>query len=136
MSLRSAYLTAIACLLSAYAFAASSAGDAPPRELASIGDIRSWVEANKGFGVPQSAEFTLAGSHVFVVWNSPFSGPASNYAYSYRERARDHRWELLDFSFFPQPEFMSYAYLDGRNEKLVYISAGGKTLKTVAVKAR
>lgn len=51
----------------------------------------------------------------------------------HRDVPAKHRWELLDFSFFAQPEFVSYAYFDGRNRRLVYVSASGKTLKSIVV---
>jgi hypothetical protein len=56
----------------------------PPKKIGDIAAIRRWVEGSKGFAVPQYAEFTLSGCHVIVAWNSPFSGPASNFVYAYR----------------------------------------------------
>lgn len=124
------YVSLVCAMASSYALAFD---ELPPRQLASLGDIRAWIENNKGFGVPLSAEFTMGDDHVFVCWNSPFSGPASTYVYAYREVSAKHRWELLDFSFFPQPEFVSYVYVDPRARRLVYISASGKTLKAIAL---
>jgi hypothetical protein len=73
---------------------------------------------------------------VLVAWNCPFSGVSSNYAYAYRELADAKGWELVDSSFFPQPEILSHAYFDSRSGKLVYVSVGGKELKSLAIGPR
>jgi hypothetical protein len=127
------YRTAVVALMLALAFftPASFASQEPPKKFGDIAAIRRWVEGSKGFGVPQYAEFTLSGCHVLVAWNSPFPGPASNFVYAYRELASAKGWELVDFSFFPQPEFLSHAYMDARSGMLVYVSGSGKELKSL-----
>src|SRR5262245_40125057 len=84
----------------------------PPMEFDAIADLRRWVEAEKGFGVPETIEARLIGLHVFVAWNCPFSGRNGKYAYIYVRSISTSRWKLVDSSFFEQPETLSFAYVD------------------------
>ncbi|HKA55085.1 MAG TPA: hypothetical protein VKJ47_15630 [Candidatus Binatia bacterium] len=102
-----------------------------PKEFASLTELRAWLEKNKGFGVPQTVESKLHGLHVFVAWNSPFSGRRGFYSWAYVNRAKAGRWQLLDSSFFEHPETLSFAYVDGQSERLQYIGVKGTVLKSV-----
>lgn len=105
-----------------------------PKEFSSLPEIRAWVDAHKVFGHPQAVDADLMGLHVFVAWNCPFSGRAAHYTYAYRLSSATGKWHLLDASFFWGPENLSFAYVDGRLENLVYIGTEGSVLKTVPLK--
>jgi hypothetical protein len=104
-----------------------------PKEFASLIELHSWLEEHKGFGQPESVEASLAGLHVLVAWNSPFSGRAGYYAYVYVESASEKRWRLVDSSFFERPEPLGFAYVDGRSKAVVYVGESGRTLKSVSL---
>lgn len=130
-------LALIACLLLAsQAVAAPDTvpGAQAPADFASLTDLRTWVEANKGFGHPQSIATDLVGLQVVVVWNTPFSGRNGTYVHTYRLDAT-RRWHRVDTSFFERPEPMSYAYVDGNSADVVYVGPSGRTLKKLPLAA-
>jgi hypothetical protein len=104
-----------------------------PAEFASLVELHSWIEEHKGFGQPESMEAKFNGLHAIVVWNSPFSGRAGYYAYSYVESAATKRWRLVDSSFFERPEPLAFAYVDGRSASVIYVGASGRILKSVSL---
>lgn len=106
----------------------------PPKEFGSLTELHGWLEKNKGFGLPQTVESKLTGLHVFVAWNSPFSGRDGIYSWAYINSAKSGRWQLLDSSFFEQPETLSFVYVDGQSERLQYIGVRGGVLKSVSLK--
>ena len=106
----------------------------PPVEFAAITDLRAWIEADKGFGEPETLEAKLIGLHVFVSWNCPFSGRNGRYAYTYVRSTSTGRWKLIDSSFFERPETLSFAYVDAVSERVAYVGLSGAVLKSVPLK--
>ena len=66
-----------------------------------------------------------------MVWNDPFSGRAATYVHAYRRESAKGRWMLLDSDLIERPEPVSYAYVDGNNDKIVYVGRSGRILKVV-----
>jgi len=119
---------------SPFSFALDAPDRHPPAEFAAVTDLRAWIEADKGFGEPETLEAKLTGLHVFVAWNCPFSGRDGKYAYTYVKSTSTGRWRLLDSSFFERPETLGFAYIDDLSESVAYVGISGRVLKSVSLK--
>ena len=115
--------------------ASASPDGTPPATFGNEEAVRAWIETQKGFGVPQFAEFELSGRHVLVAWNCPFSGVSSVLSYSFQQQEPGDGWKLLDFTRFEKPNNLSYVYLDANVGELVYVGDEGRKIKAVAVPA-
>ena len=106
----------------------------PPFESATIAELRAWVEADRGFGEPETVEAKLVGLDIFIAWNCPFSGRNGKYSYTYVRSTATGRWRLIDSSFFERPETLVFAYVDALSEHVLYVGQSGRNLKSVSLK--
>ena len=104
-----------------------------PKTFVSLDALKRWIYVHRRYGMPQSADFDLIGLRLYVTWNGPLSGPASNFSWAYYRSAKDLKWHQIETSFHPTA-ILGYAYVDTRATTLVYISTDGKRIKTLNLK--
>ena len=103
-----------------------------PEKFASLAEIQEWVSSKevRGFGHPESLEYSSARFRVFVTWNGPYSGRAGVYSNAFVLAKDKIAWRRVDASFFESPEPLADVYINPVTSTLQFVGSSGATLKS------
>jgi len=106
-----------------------------PRTAATVGEIKDWQEANRGFGYPSYLEADLPGlRRLFVAWDIPTSGLNITYYWIYCRRGGV--WTLLEHSSFqPAEDQTHHVEVDSFAREVRFVGPRRAVDKTVSVAA-
>ena len=110
---------------------------AAPKTARTLDNVKTAMDANKGYGEPQWAEFRLHGIAVFVIWNGPYSGRAGIYSWAYHYALDKKRWLLLDASLHEGPsqnDFLQFVYVDTTSQELHFLGKKGRPIKSLSLR--
>jgi len=107
---------------------AAESGDVP-ESFKSLAELQAWVNQEKGFGEPNSAEFEMTGIRLYVTYFSPGSGSPATRSYVYFMSRTGGEWRLIDTHWFDKGGVPSYVHLDGNKDELVFVSHEGRKIR-------